>query len=301
MKLRIGIVGVGSLGSVHLKILRRLKDIKKIYLVDIDKEKLSLYKEESYSDFRDIKGKVDLAIIATPTPTHFQIAKFFLENRIPILVEKPLTDKLNDARKLINLSRRWQTLLFVGHVERYNNAYLSAKNLIKRPKFIECHRLSPYPWRSLDVSVVLDLMIHDLDIILDIVKDKIKKIEAVGVKVLSKYGDIANVRITFTKGCIANITASRVSKEKMRKFRVFSPHSYVSLDYANQKVEIYQKRNDTIYREVLRVPKEEPLKKELQDFINWIKNNKFSLAPGRKAERALELALKIQKKIESGR
>lgn len=299
--MKAGIVGVGKAGSFHFRALKDEKLIKKIYLVDIASNKLSPYKKEVegvFSDYRELRRKIDFVIIATPTSTHFEIARFFLTNKIPVLVEKPLCSRLIEADRLISLSEKNKTLLFVGHIERYNNVYIYTKKLIRNPEFIECHRLSIYPYRSLDISVVLDLMIHDLDIILSITKDRVKKIDAVGVKVLSEYEDIANARITFQKGCIANVTASRVSKEQVRKFRVFSHNTYISMDYANQEVEVYQKIKNRIRKKVLRVRKEEPLKKELDEFINLVKRGSLSYTSCRKARDALALALKIQRLIK---
>ena len=190
-------------------------------------------------------------------------------------------------------------MLFVGHVERYNNAYISVKKMIKSPVFIECHRLSVYPNRSLDISVILDLMIHDLDIILDFVKDEIKKIEAKGVKVLSSAEDIANVRITFKNGCVANLTSSRISAKKERKKRVFTPNGYISLDYANQSAEIYQKTRNKITKNILPINKEEPLKNELIDFVSLVKRGKFTIDYASAAKDALKLACEIENIIKS--
>lgn len=295
--MRAGIIGIGKLGSIHLRILKEITAIKNIILVDIDKEKLAPHKEKNFTDYRKIKDLVDFVIVSSPTSTHFEIARFFLRHRIPVLVEKPITAALTQAKALLSLSRKTKTLLFVGHVERYNNAYLSAKKLIRHPKFIECHRLSPFPHRSLDIGVVTDLMIHDLDIILDIVKDDIKTIEAVGVKVLSPYEDIANARLTFHCGCIANITASRISKEQMRKFRVFAHNCYVSLDYVHQEVELYRKTKKSILKKKLLITKVEPLKQEVADFVTMVQRNNFSLFSSEKATRALALALKIENLI----
>ncbi|MFA6282062.1 MAG: Gfo/Idh/MocA family oxidoreductase, partial [Candidatus Omnitrophota bacterium] len=240
-------------------------------------------------------GKVDFVSIAVPTSSHFEIAKFFLNNKIPVFVEKPITQKAFEAKKLIELAQKNKTLIFVGHVERYNNAYLAIKKLVDNPLFIECHRLSPYPNRSLDISVVLDLMIHDLDIILDLVRDKVKKVEAKGVKVLSSTADIANVRITFENGCVANITASRISAKRERKIRIFLSHCYISMDYAEQQAEIYQKTGQQITKQVLEINKEEPLKKEIMDFVDMVKNNNTSIEDAAKAKDALNLALQIEK------
>lgn len=299
--MKVGIVGIGKLGSIHLRIYKEIKEIEKIYLVDADKERLANHQElESFSDYRKLKGKVDLVTISSPTFTHFEIAKYFLNLKIPALVEKPITQKSGEAEKLIEIAKNNKTLLRVGHVERYNNAYLAIKKIVNAPLFIECHRLNPYPNRSLDISVVLDLMIHDLDIILDLVRDDIKKVEAKGVKILSASEDIANARITFKKGCVANITASRISAKRERKIRIFLENCYISLDYAEQKAEIYQKINNQIQSQNLAINKEEPLKKEIMDFVDAVKERKFEIEDAVKAKDALKLALRIEKTMKKG-
>tara|TARA_B100000315_G_scaffold254598_1_gene296006 strand:+ start:576 stop:1469 length:894 start_codon:yes stop_codon:yes gene_type:complete len=296
--MRVGIIGLGRLGSIHFRIYKEIKNIEKIYLVDIDTEKLSTDETcPHFTDYKQLKGLVDLVSIATPTTTHFKIAEFFLKNKIPVLVEKPLTQSLAEAEKLLEIAKKNKTILFVGHVERYNSAYLAVKKSIKNPLFIECHRLSPYPYRSLDVSVVLDLMIHDLDIMLYFLKDKVKKLEAKGVKVLSKSHDIANARLSFKNGCVANITASRISAKTERKIRIFMPNCYISLDYAKQSVEIYRKIKSKITKESLSITKEEPLKKEIIDFVNSVKKAEFTIDDANQAKDALSLALQIQKAI----
>jgi len=293
----MGIVGLGRIGTFHLRIYKQIKEVGEIHLADIDKGKTSSFSEPFFSSYKDLLGKVDLVSIASPTSTHATIGKFFLKNKIPCLIEKPLANNERDARSLIKYAQRNKTLLFVGHVERYNNAYLTAKKVIINPQFIECHRLSPYPNRSLDIGVVLDLMIHDLDIILDIVKDKVKRVEAVGIKVLSSSEDIANARITFRGGCVANITASRVSTERVRKFRVFFLNHYISLDYAQQEVDIYKKVGSSITKDVLTIDREEPLRKEIEEFVSMVKNNNYTLDYAYKAHDALALALHIQRLI----
>ncbi|MFA5007635.1 MAG: Gfo/Idh/MocA family oxidoreductase [Candidatus Omnitrophota bacterium] len=296
--MKVGVIGIGKLGSIHLRIYKEISDIKSIYIVDTDPAKLSLHPDvESFTDYRHLLGEVDLVSVAVPTINHFKIAQFFLKNKIPVLVEKPITQELREAESLIKTACANKTILFVGHVERYNNAYLAIKKTVKKPLFIECHRLSPYPNRSLDVSVVLDLMIHDLDIILDLVRSNVKKVEAKGVKVLSKKEDIANARITFENGCVANITASRISAKKERKIRIFLSHCYISLDFAEQHAEIYQKIKNQITRQSLVIDKEEPLKKEILDFVRLVKNNKFDSADCTRAKNALKLALDIEKNM----
>ena len=295
---RAGIVGIGKLGSIHLRIYKGLKGIGKIYLADTNTKTLNLHKEYChFKDYRDLKGKIDLVSIATPTSIHYEIASFFLKNNIPVLVEKPMTKDLKEAKKLITISKKSKTLLFVGHVERYNNAYLAIKKIIKNPLFIECHRLNPYPHRSLDISVVLDLMIHDLDIILYLLKDNVKKIDARGVKVLSSTEDIANARITFQRGCVVNITSSRISQKRERKIRIFMPKTYISLDYAQQTVEIYRKLKTKIIKKLLPIRKGEPLQKEIADCVNLVRKNKSSTGYAEAAKDALALACKIEKAI----
>jgi len=300
--MKVGIVGIGKLGNIHLRIYKEIKEIEKIYLADIDGDKTHAHTGgniTSFKDFARLKGKVSLVSISTPTTTHFEIAEFFLKNKIPVLVEKPLTETAKEAEKLIELSKKNKTLLFVGHVERYNNAYLAVQKIVKNPLFIECHRLSPYPHRSLDVSVALDLMIHDLDIILDLLRDEVTKIDAKGVRVLSKADDIINARITFKKGCVANITSSRISAKTERKIRIFMPNRYISLDFAQQSVEIYKKLKGEITRELLNINKEEPLKKEIVDFVNLVRKGNFDITYAQKAKDALNLALRIQELIRA--
>jgi len=299
MKLNAGIIGVGNIGSIHYRIYKQINEIGKIYLVDINAGATKYFKENSFRDYTSLLKKVDLVSIAAPTSSHYKIASFFLRNKIPVLVEKPITADTKEASKLIALSEKNDTLLFVGHVERYNNAYIAIKKIVHDPKFIECHRLSLYPRRSLDISVVLDLMIHDIDIILDLVRSGVKKIAAKGVKVLSKTEDIANARLKFKNGCIANITSSRISAKKERKIRIFMRNCYISMDYAQQKVEIYKKIKKTIIKKTLLINKEQPLKKEIHEFINLVKKNTTSTLYAQKAKNALALSLRIQKVIEN--
>ncbi|MBD3245417.1 MAG: gfo/Idh/MocA family oxidoreductase [Candidatus Omnitrophica bacterium] len=297
--MKVGIIGVGKLGGIHRRIYEELPEITQIFLVDTRPDALSCHPHlTGFSDYRELPP-VDAVSIATPTPTHHEIAGFFLAKGIPTFVEKPLTSTLDQANRLLELARQHRTLLFAGHVERYNNAYLAAKQIITAPLFIECHRLSPYPYRSLEVSVVLDLMIHDLDIILDLVKDDIHQISTKGVKVLSPAEDIVNARLEFTGGCVANVTSSRISAKRERKIRVFMPQRYVSLDYARQHVEIYQKKEHEIIRQDIPIQKEEPLKKEITEFIQLVRNGSSPLEYAESARDALGLALRIQDNIRT--
>lgn len=302
--MNIAVIGIGKLGSLHAKIYSQMPAVKALYLCDTNPAQIALLqseitkKIEAVSDYRQLLGKdIQAASIATPTMAHFEIARAFLQKKMSCLIEKPITTALPDARKLYQLAKRNKTVLMVGHVERFNSAYLEALNLIKNPLFIECHRLNPYPGRSLDIGVVLDLMIHDLDIILDLVKDSPKHIDATGVTVLSKKEDIANVRIVFKKGCIANITASRISPERVRKIRVFTHDSYISLDYAKQEIDVYRKEAGVLTKKNVDITKEQPLQKELAFFIEQINRKNVSCLPDHAIE-ALSLALTIEKKIQ---
>jgi len=300
-KINLAVVGVGRLGEIHAKIYKELDNVNLVAVCDIDQERLKQVSAslgvEAVGDYKDLSGKVEAVSIAVPTNLHFAVARYFLENNIHTLVEKPFTPKLHQADLLIRLAKKKNLILQVGHIERFNSAFAATAKLIKNPKFIECHRLSPFPNRSLDIGVVLDLMIHDIDIVLGLVNSPIKKIEAVGVCVLTNLEDIANARITFKNGCICNLTASRVSDEWMRKIRIFLENAYISLDYKNEEAFIYQKKGTSITKDSLPIEKEQPLKKELSHFIECVSQNKQPIVSGQVARAALCLALKIQKKI----
>lgn len=300
--MNVGVVGLGRLGKVHTRIYKELKEVKLKALCDINpsqREALGLRDIPFYPNYQDLlKEDLQAVSIATPTATHFEIANFFLENGISCLVEKPITPNLKEAKKLLRLAKKNKVFLLVGMVERFNPAYQQIRRLIKRPKFIEVHRLSPFSPRSLDISVVLDLMIHDLDIILDLLRTPIRKVEATGAKVLSKNYDIANARIYFKNSCLANITASRVSEEKLRKIRVFLESSYISLDYAQQEAKILRKEKKKIIKEKLNLPKDEPLRKEIEYFLKSIKRGGFNYLHTQKAINSLEIALKIEEAIK---
>ncbi|MGA2775214.1 MAG: Gfo/Idh/MocA family oxidoreductase [Candidatus Omnitrophota bacterium] len=300
-KVRVGVVGVGHLGSIHAKIYKEIPDCTLVAICDIDKKQLETVSGNlqvpGWQDYRELFGKVDALSIAVPTKFHQKIAYEFLKNGIHTLVEKPFTLNLNEADSLIRLARKNKLILQVGHIERFNSAFSATLKLIKHPKFIECHRLSPFPNRSLDVGAVLDIMIHDIDIVLGLVDSKIKRIEAVGVNVLTQFEDIANARLTFKNGCVANLTASRVSDEIMRKIRIFQEDTYISLDYKDAKASVYKRVQSQITKEDLPIEKEQPLQKELQAFIDCVGENKEPLVSGEIAREALAVALEIQSKI----
>lgn len=300
-KIKVGVVGTGYLGSLHAKIYKEIKSCSLESLCDLDKTRLGRISSElsvqSFTDYRELFDKVNAVSIAVPTKLHYKVARDFLKHNIHVLVEKPFTNNLKQADSLIKLAKNKKLILQVGHIERFNSAFSSTKQLVKNPYFIECHRLSLFPNRSLDIGVVMDLMIHDIDIILGLVNSPIKKIEAVGVNVLTPYEDIANARITFKNNCIANLTASRVSDEVMRKIRIFLKNSYISLDYKNEQAFIYKKRGYRITKEKIPIEKEEPLKKELSSFINCVLNHRQPIVNGEVGRQALAVALKIRKQL----
>ena len=301
-KLNIAIVGLGHLGSKHLRVYSELKD--RVNIVAICDKNTSQAKtlSEQYSvphftDYRKLPDGIQAVNICTPTVTHCLIAQYFLERGIHTFVEKPISIDLKEADTLIELAKRNNLKLQVGHVERFNSAFTTIQKLVKDPLFIECHRLNPFPNRSLDIGVVTDLMIHDIDIILGLIKYPIKDIQAVGVPVLTKREDIANVRLTFANGSVCNITASRISPEVMRKIRIFLKNAYISLDYVDQKAFIYRKQLIAITKENIPIEKEEPLKKELESFIDCIVHDRPPVVSGVEARLALKVALEITEKI----
>jgi predicted dehydrogenase len=256
------------------------------------------------SDFRELLGEVDAVTVAVPTELHRDVALPFLERGIAVLVEKPLARSLVEADELVAAARASGATLGVGHTERYNPAVAAVMPLVTSPRFIEVHRLGAFPDRSLDIDVVFDLMIHDLDIILALVRSDVESIEAVGVPVLTPRYDIANARLRFASGCVANVTASRISKERVRKIRFFQPDAYLSIDYAAQEVEGWRLvrrpgSKPVIEGGPLRVQRDEPLRRELADFVGAARARSAPLVDGEAGRRALALATRIAEKMES--
>jgi predicted dehydrogenase len=303
--IRVGVVGVGSIGRNHARICAELKDIEFAAVYDINSEAARNvgrhYHVRVAESLDELISLVDAATVAASTRAHFEIGCRLLEARKHVLIEKPITETPEQAEKLVRLARERSLILQVGHVERFNPVMRALQERITRPRFIEVHRLSPYPFRSLEIGVVLDLMIHDLEIILHLVRSPVKSIDAVGVPVLSKSEDIANTRIRFENGCVANITASRITPKKMRKIRVFQEDAYLSLDYQNQSVKMYRLVDGKIKREKVAIEKDEPLKRELQSFIECARGGQQPLVSGSEAATALELAIRITEMIEEFR
>ena len=300
--LRVGVVGVGHIGSNHARLYSELPSVEFTSIYDVDAirantigKKYDLIPAKSLEQFAEM---IDAASIATPTSTHHKVAHALLSRGKHLLIEKPITENTRDASELAELAARERLVLQVGHVERFNPVLSALEARLKHPRFIEAHRLSPYPERSTDIGVVLDLMIHDLEIILHLVRSPVQSIDAVGVPVLSKGEDIANARLRFESGCIANITSSRISPERMRKIRVFQEDAYLSLDYQSQSGEIYRRVDGRITRDKVAVEREEPLKRQLMSFAECARTGNAPRVSGFQATAALELAVEITKRIQ---
>ncbi len=306
--LRAAVIGVGYFGSRHVEKLVRLPGVKLEYIVDADRTRAqgiaAKVGARATTDFRDVLGNVDFATVAVPTQTHAQIGEALLGAGVHLLVEKPLTATLQEADRVVALAAANGLVLRVGHLERFNPALVAVRDRITSPRFMECHRLAPFKPRGTDVDVVLDLMIHDLDIILSLVDSPVVEVRANGVPVLTGGIDIANARIEFANGCVANVTASRVSAKSMRKLRVFQPDCYVSIDFQDRTVDIARADPSAtgglipgiaLGREEF--PEGDSLEAELAAFVAAVRGRDQPAATGQDARRALELALLVCHRI----
>ncbi len=339
-KVKVAVLGTGSLGQNHVRIYSELAAAGQVEFTgifdtqtDTAQKVAAKHHTHIFHSVAEAAAASDALNIVTPTTTHFELAKILLAQGKHVLVEKPMTDDTAQAAELVQLARQKNCVLQVGHVERFNPVFKYLETVATQPRFIECHRLSPYPARSTDIGVVLDLMIHDLDVVLAFVKSPVTSVDAVGIPVLSKSEDIANVRLRFANGCVANLTASRISPEKMRKIRVFSGPAnpcYISLDYRVQEGFIYRVARDDeqassllkkvlaaklglgkdsaivsefagkkIVREPVPIAKDEPLKLELQHFIECVRDRQTPMVSGESAKLALDLAFEITRQIQS--
>ena len=307
-KIRAAVIGVGYLGRFHAQKYAQASDCELIAVVDsraqAREQVAGEVKARALSDYRELLGKVDAVSIVTPTPTHFAIARDFFAAGAHVLVEKPITETPAEARELIALAARAKRILQVGHLERFNAAILAAEPHLKSPRFVECHRMAPYRERGTDVNVVLDLMIHDIDIVQTIVGVPIASIDAVGTPVFSEEIDIANARIRFTNGCVANATASRVSVKTERKLRIFSDDAYLSLDLQQKIVTLIRKRTAADGEGPLPVTIEEQslepgdaLKAEIEAFLGCIRSGRPPVVTGEAGLMALETATRITEQV----
>jgi predicted dehydrogenase len=339
-KVKVAVLGTGSLGQNHVRIYAELAAAGQVELAgifdtqtDTARKIAAKYNVRIFSSIAEAAASADALNIVTPTTTHFELAKLLLQQGKHVLVEKPMTDSSEQAAELIEIAQQKNCVLQVGHVERFNPVFKYLETAAPEPRFIETLRLSPFPARSTDIGVVLDLMIHDLDVVLAFVKSPVTSVDAVGVPVLSKSEDIANVRLRFANGCVANLAASRISPERMRKIRVFSGPTnpcYISLDYRLQEGFIHRVARDgeeessllkkvlaaklgigkdsvivsqfagkKIVREPVPIAKDEPLKLELQSFVNCVREKQTPVVSGESAKRALDLAFEITRQIQN--
>jgi predicted dehydrogenase len=322
-KIRTAVIGAGKMGAIHAKVYSQLAQSELVAIVDVDRAKAAQLAQTygclAFADGADILDKVDAVTIATPTTTHLQIARPLLHHRIPVLIEKPLASNVREGRKIVSLARRRDTVVAVGHSERCNPVVQAMKRFSIEPKFIEAHRVSPYPFRSTDVGVVLDVMIHDIDIVLSLANSKIRRVDAVGVNVIGSSEDICNARIAFDNGCIANLTASRLALKTERRVHVFTPQAYLSVDYFKKSgiiiktdpnknvvewIRAQQQRDDfnpasvnwldLLHIEPLEIDDKEPIRLEQEAFLRAIQDRAFR--PEVSAEEGLA-ALRCAQKI----
>jgi len=300
---RVAVIGAGAFGQNHCRVVHESQRAQLAAIADTDtaraQEAAARYQTIALSDARDLPGKIDAAIIAAPTTVHSDIGCYLLDAGIDVLVEKPIATDLASAGRLIDAAARTGRILQVGHLERFNPAVLALEQRVTLPLFFEIHRMNLFSPRSLDVDVVLDLMIHDVDLVLALAQAEPEEIRAAGISILSGKVDIANVRLQFPNGCVANLTASRISTERVRKLRLFQPHQYLSLDYARQDLAVFSVSGDRqIGFEQAAVIKGEPLKLQFDAFLDSVASRSLPKSSGSAARRTLAAALAILDKIE---
>ncbi|PID57510.1 UDP-N-acetyl-D-glucosamine dehydrogenase [candidate division KSB3 bacterium] len=306
--LRVGVIGVGHLGQHHARVYAELENCVLAGVADLDVERARLIAKRHdtmwYKNYTDLCEQVDAVSIAVPTQEHHAIGMECLRRGIHVLIEKPIARTLEEADQLIELGAKQHCIIQVGHTERFNAAVVELAKITRRPAFIESNRLSPFPERSTDIDVVLDIMIHDIDIILSLVKSPVKKLDAVGVPVITSKVDIANTRLEFESGCIANVTASRVSLKQERKLRIFQPERYLSLDYQAQSLNAVEIKNPELRHDFpnarpsiaphqVPVTKQEPLKAELKAFVACVRSGGSPVVSGKDGRNALKTAFQI--------
>ena len=324
-KIKVGVVGVGHLGRHHLRVYSELPEAELVGIHDTDLDKAEKeaaeFKTRHFRELDPLLEKAEAVSLVVPTSFHFSVGQQIIKKGINLLIEKPITQTVDQAQKLIQMAQEKNLTLQVGHIERFNPAFQAIQGMSLEPKFIESHRLAPFVSRGTDVAVILDLMVHDVDLILALVKDKVKTIDAAGVSVISESEDIANARITFEKGCVANVTASRISARPMRKLRLFQKDTYISMDFLKKKTEVYRlvesesvkqqgktiigniplDKGKTISYEIPPVKQEDMLTSELKSFLQAVKDKKRPVVSGEDGKEALRVALEIVRKIKEHR
>lgn len=307
-KIRAAVIGVGYLGRFHAQKYAQAAGCELLAVVDARQDARESVAAEvgtqAVADYHELLGKVDAVSVVTPTPAHFPITRDFLAAGAHVLVEKPITETVAEARELIELAARHERVLQVGHLERFNAAILAAEPHLRSPRFVECHRLAPYRERGTDVNVVLDLMIHDIDIVQTIVGAPVTSIDAVGTPVFSEEIDIANARIHFANGCVANATASRVSMKTERKMRIFEDDAYLSLDLQQKILTLIRKRTAAepagplpVIIEEQNLDQGDALKAEIESFLDCIRSGRAPVVSGQAGLMALETAMRITEQV----
>src|SRR5579864_3191528 len=302
-KTRLAVIGVGQFGKNHCRVIHECARAELVAVVDTDParagEAAATHGAQALSDYRELTGRVDAAVVAAPTSVHAEIGCWLLESGIDVLVEKPIAADLAGAERLIGAAEKTGRILQVGHLERFNPAVVELERRATLPLFFEIHRLNVFSPRSLDVDVVLDLMIHDVDVVLALARAEPQEIRAAGICILSEKVDIANVRLQFPNGCVANLTASRISTERVRKLRLFQPRQYLSLDYTRQDLAVFSVKGDRqIGFEQAQVIKGEPLKLQFEAFLDALETRNSPKCDGSRARLSLGVALDILDKIE---
>src|SRR5437867_7530745 len=305
-KIPVAVVGVGYAGRYHAEKYAASKKARLKAVLDIDRDRATEVGKKlrvpALTDYRDLFGRVRCVSIVVPTRLHYQVARDFITAGIDVLVEKPMTATLEEGRELVSLAGEKDLVLQVGHLERFNPAIRKLEGVIREPKFVECHRLAPFVERGTDVDVVLDLMIHDIDIIASLVRSPVQRVEAVGVPVLTDKPDIANARINFANGCIANVTSSRVSLKRERKIRFFQPDAYISIDYDQRRAQIYHKPAPgagwlDIRAENIEIKDGDALADEINSFVDCVRARTLPVVGGADGLRALEIASMISSQL----
>ena len=301
-KIAAAVVGVGYLGKFHAEKYAGSEKATLVAVVDIDKGRAESVAGQlgvaALTDYRELLGRVACISVAVPTRLHYEVASYFLERAVDVLVEKPIAADIQQGRELVELASGKERILQVGHLERFNPAIRRLENIVQEPRFVECHRLAPFVERGTDVDVVLDLMIHDIDVIASLVRSAVDRVEAIGVAVLTDKPDIANARITFSNGCIANVTASRVSIKRERKIRFFQPDAYLSIDYDQRRAQIFHKPPPgggwmDIRSETIEIKEGDALADEIESFLDCVRTRSLPLVSGVEGLRALEIASMI--------
>jgi len=309
-KIRVGVIGVGYLGKFHAEKYARMNNVQLAGVVDIKRSRAekvaAMFETRAFTDYRELLSNVDAVSIVVPTPEHFSVGADFLKRNVDVLIEKPMTTSLKQADELIKIAESGGRILQIGHLERFNPAVMALKDIVHKPMFIESHRLSIFKDRSTDISVVLDLMIHDIDIIMNVVRSELKSIHAAGAPVICEHADIANVRLEFESGCVANVTASRISTKNQRKIRLFQKDAYISVDFAGQDITIIRRDENHSSGLIpgmdirqLSFSETDALEDELASYIEAVCARKTPVVSGHAGRKVLKVALSIMDQINA--